>query len=249
MALVAAVVALRRQRSGSYESREVVLERRVKELESTVTALMNRTVRDQKRIEELENALATAQRKIEHLEMQLGSRQAAGQAAPAGQAAALLVALGADALLGMDLAVLREVQRETGLRLTRLWPVTKANLKRALDRVRVNQQAVYLHFGVHAGPDGLEFADGVVDGVWLSEQLRGVLVVLIAGCEADRVGDLLGVVPAVVSMAEQISHEDAAVFTRVFWGNIGRGLDAQAAFDDAVDRCPPGVAEFAVFHG
>ena len=88
----------------------------------------------------------------------------------------------------------------------------------------------------------------MVDGNWLSERLAGVDVLLLAGCEADGVGDWLGVVPHVVTLAEEISGEDAGTLTLHFWTGIGRGLEPGVALAMALERCSPVVGEFVVRH-
>ncbi len=157
----------------------------------------------------------------------------------------LLVAVGPDAALQVDLAALREVATATGLHYTRLLPVTLGNLKAALARRREDGCPIpYVHLAVHAGPNGLQFLDGTASGVELSEVLAGVKVLLIAGCSADQVGDLLGVVPTVVTLREAITHEDARALTRVFWQAVGEGLTGEQAYGRVLERCPA-VAEFA----
>ena len=105
-----------------------------------------------------------------------------------------------------------------------------------------------VHMAVHASPEGVHFADGVVDGDWLSERLLGVRVLLLAGCEGDTVGDWLGVVPYVITLAEEITHENAATLTQHFWGAIGHGMEPDEALEDALVHCPPVVSEYVVRH-
>ena len=71
---------------------------------------------------------------------------------------------------------------------------------------------------------------------------------LLAGCQGDRVGDWLGVVPYVVTLAEDITHADAALLTQHFWMGIGRGLSADAALDAALAHCAPVVSEYVIRH-
>ena len=78
------------------------------------------------------------------------------------------------------------------------------------------------------GPNGLEFSDGMASGQWLSEHLRGVEIMLINGCESDVPADWAGVVPAVISMREEIDHADAAIFCEVFWHGSWRGLECRS---------------------
>ena len=105
-----------------------------------------------------------------------------------------------------------------------------------------------LHLALHASPDGVEFADGVADGNWLSERLFGVRIMLLASCRGDSIGDWLGVVPHVITLSEEISHEDAAVLTQHFWHNIGLSMDPGPALDEALTHCPPAVSEYVVRH-
>jgi hypothetical protein len=160
----------------------------------------------------------------------------------------LLVGVGDDPALLLDVTILRTVKSKTGLDYNRIQPVTKDGLERMLARRRLAGDPVrYVHLGVHAGPQGLQFADGLATGAWLSEHFAGVLVLLIAGCQADGVGDLLGVVPAVITLREDLRHEDAADLTLAFWTAIGEGLTATAAFLRMRERCPA-VADFAELH-
>ena len=105
-----------------------------------------------------------------------------------------------------------------------------------------------LHLALHASAAGVEFADGLADGNWLSERLFGVRIMLLAACQGDSVGDWLGVVPHVITLSEEISHEDAAVLTQHFWHNIGLNMEPGAALDEALGHCPPAVGEYVVRH-
>ena len=99
-----------------------------------------------------------------------------------------------------------------------------------------------------ASADDLDLAGGSVDGEWLSERLLGVQVLLLAGCEGDRVGDWLGVVPYVVTLDEAIGHDDAAVLCEHFWTGIGKGEGPGAALAAALSACAPVVGEYVVRH-
>ena len=91
-------------------------------------------------------------------------------------------------------------------------------------------------------------AGGGVDGDWRSERLLGVQVLLLAGCQSDRMGDWLGVVPCVVTLDEAIGHDDAAVLCEHFWTGIGQGVTPAKALDQALAACAPVVGEFVVRH-
>ncbi|MFM7582117.1 MAG: hypothetical protein ACKO9F_05240, partial [Caldilinea sp.] len=75
----------------------------------------------------------------------------------------------------------------------------------------------------HAGHKGVQLADGK----WLSERLLGVQVLLLAGCQGDRIGDWLGVVPFVITIDAAIGHDDAAVLCEHFWIGIRPGSGAE----------------------
>lgn len=226
-------------------SREEQLAMRVRDLEATVRTLQQDHVRDQERIQQMEAQLVDAQKRIVSLEAELQRYLPATRT----ERPLLLVGMGDDTRLGVDLAALRSATERSGMRLVRLSPVSRDNLGRMLERHRRDGRPIRnVHLAVHAGPDGLHFCDGIADGVWLSEQLADVHVLLIAGCEGDVVGDLLGVVPTVVTLRETISHRDAWQLASVFWELIGQGLTPQTAFERTLKRVPPGVAEFMELH-
>lgn len=161
----------------------------------------------------------------------------------------LLVVIGPDRHLHIDLTAFRKVQQRTGLRFSRLQDATAERLERYLERARVSGYPVrYLHFSVHAGPDGIQLSDRLVDGLWLSERLKDTQVVMIDGCTADAVGDLIGVVPFVVTLMEPIENNDATLFAESFWLFIGQGMEPLTAYYNALDRSPPVVGEFAQLH-
>ena len=161
----------------------------------------------------------------------------------------LLICTGDDSALAIDLAMMRRVQMKTGMPFHRIVSVTRDTFDAYLRRERsLGRQVKYLHLSVHANSNGVQFADGEVDGNWLSERLSGVEVLLLAGCEGDTVGDWLGVVPYVVTLSEAITHEDAATLTQHFWTGIGNGLKPSDALERALTLCPPVVGEYVTKH-
>lgn len=195
----------------------------------------------EQRVTWLLDELAKARTEIARLSSQVGGHTISARW--------LLVGIAADPALAVDLTVFRDVCRGGALQWKRLMPLTLVSLKRHLDRKRrAGNGYRYLHLACHGGPEGLRFDDGLATGEALSEHLAGVEVLVLAACSADAVGDLLGVVPFVVSMAEEITHEDARVFGEVFWEAVAMGLHPERAFAQALERCPPVVAEFAELH-
>ncbi len=161
----------------------------------------------------------------------------------------LLVVVGPDPNLHIDLAVFRKVRTHTQLHFTRLMKVTTTHFERYLERARMAQLPVrYLHLAVHANANFVEFTDRAVDGLWLSERLQDVEVLLLAGCQGDMIGDLLGVVPYVVTVMEEISHHHAMLLAESFWTEIALDIEPVQAFYNALDRCPSVVSEFAQLH-
>ena len=239
IALVAMRIALYRQKQlPTMETREKALAKQVDELQSTVNLLLQQLNEKQQQINTLQAENADMRHRLEALETTIARQSPTSSLT-------LLAVIGDDPLLQIDLTALRTVQQRTGLRFIRLMPSTRSGLERILERYRKQGQPMaFIHFAVHSGPDGLQFSDGLADGVWLSQNLAGVQVVAIAGCKSDIVADLLGVVPAVVAMREEIDHNDARIFTEVFWMAIGNGRTADQAFDVALKRIPPNVAEF-----
>ncbi len=180
-----------------------------------------------------------------------GEAQAGEVQAGAGswQPPPLLVCVGPDPALAYDLGMLRAVRQQTGLQFERLINCTMEDLVRTLRRKRAHQHAVrWLHLACHADADGVHFADGTADGEWLSAQLQGIEVLLLAACKGDRVGDWLAVVPYVVTLREEISHGDAGTLAHYFWRALAEGKPPDAALDGALERCAPVVAEFVVRH-
>jgi hypothetical protein len=84
--------------------------------------------------------------------------------------------------------------------------------------------------------------------MWLSQHLAGVEIALLAGCSGDQVADLLGVVPAVISMREEVQNTDASKFTALFWTAVGQGMNAHEAFERAIRLAPTAVGEFVELH-
>lgn len=228
---------------GDVEKRVADLEAMVARQDATIKTLQSLLYEKQGEI----NQLMTRLWQLEHPEHVPATATAAAHEKAPRQP--ILACIGDGGQFEVDLAALRAVRTKTGLRFSRLYPVTLDGLERKLNRDRVNGTPVrYLHFAVHSGPGGLVFEDGIATGLWLSQRLSGVEVAVIAGCKSDVVGDLLGVVRAVVTLREEIRNSDAAVFTEVFWTGIGNGLTVDAAFEEALERCPPEVAEFVELH-
>ena len=161
--------------------------------------------------------------------------------------AQILVVLGPDPKLRIDLASFRAVRESTGLEFIRLHSATFQDLATFLDRTRLQGQVPYVHFAMHMGAEGFHFEGGVVSVEQVSEVLQDVPLVVLAGCESASLGDRLGVVPYVVSLLEPVGHDLAASFTQVFWTLIGRGMGIEDAFKESLTLLPR-IREFAYLH-
>ena len=219
-------------------AREQELLQRVASLERDIAGLQRMLVEKQNEIDRLNERIRQLERSSAPIDTD-----------PLKMRRVLLVGVGDDGMLQEDLAQLRRVQTQTDIRISRLLPVSKASLVRTLDRHRAAGTPVrLLHLATHSGPQGLAFSDGVATGQWLSEHLSGVEIALLAGCSGDQVADLLGVVPAVVSMREDVDNRQASIFAGAFWLAVGLGLDANEAFERALQRAPATVGEFVELH-
>jgi cell division protein FtsB len=150
--------------------------------------------------------------------------------------------------LGLDLASIRAVNTETGLEVKVIQDPSPEGLKTALDRARMQRSHIYLHMAINAGKEGYKLDDELVDASWLSSILNGVIVLVVAGTDSDYVGDFLGVVPYVVSMSGGVNHREAAIFSRLFWTEIGKGIGPTRAIKRALERSPTAIRESITTH-
>lgn len=161
----------------------------------------------------------------------------------------LLVVVSSDDDLELDLTSLRAVQTETGMPFRRVTDATFDKLVQRMNRARINGRPYdKMHLSVHSGPGGIYIGKDLVTGVELSEVMKGIKVLLIAGCESGGIGDVLGVVPYVVTISEEISHTDAALFSRAFWTQIGKKRKPDDALRLALQLSPSGMDEYVEGH-
>lgn len=217
---------------------------RMQELEAVIRVLQSDHVRDLARIEHLEKELAGAEKRIQFLEGQL-SRYEPNKTS--GGERLLLAVVGSDPMLKTHLSALREVERDGGIVVTRCFPAQFRRFEATLSRYRAGGEPLRLvHFSAHvtAEDGGAILFEEPISGEQLSGVLNGVEVVMVAGCDSDILGDLLGVVPSVVTFRETVRLEHATLAIKLFWGAIGRGLNARDAYRETRRRLPAEVAEF-----
>lgn len=220
--------------------------KRIIQLEATIEVLQEGHVRDQQRITELERELAKTKGELERVKMQLASRS------PTEGERVLLAVIGGDPDLRVDLAALRKVENDCDITVTRCLPNRFDRFQAILNRYRKEGRPIrYVHFSVHsrATPAAAAFDDGPVGGEQLSGVMNDVKICFLDGCESDMLGDVLGIVPAVMTWREKVTMEHGALATELFWGAIGKGLAPRAAYQQTRARLPAEVAEYLEFHG
>lgn len=153
-----------------------------------------------------------------------------------------------DPNFALDIASLRAVRSETGMEIMQVKEPSPENLKKILDRLRARGGPVYLHLAIRTDKEGYQIGETVVDATWLSSILDGVIVLLVAGSDSDSIGDFLGVVPYVITLAGDVQHRDVALFSRLFWTEIGRGIGPSLAMKRASDRSPSIIRESLQSH-
>lgn len=249
LGMVTTALAVLRQRRDD-ERRAIsgqIYQTREQQLEAQIAMLTSQVDKLKRDIDGLTRLLTEKQVEIDRLYERIRQLERANTA-PAARTRrpTLLVATANDAMLEEDVAALRGVR---AFHLQVLRNATSRDLERTLERARAEGHPVqYLHLATHAGPQGMALADRAVNGIWLSEHVRGVEILVLLGCRSDYAGDLLSVVPAVVSMRDEISNSDARIFARAFWAAIGEGLAVEDALDRALERSPSAVGEMVELH-
>lgn len=158
----------------------------------------------------------------------------------------LLAVVGTDEATRDDLIALRQSGVDTLLS----YPPTLDAFKKRLDNLRATDRLPSgVHFGLHADESGIKFEDKVATIEWLSENLSGVSVILIAGCSSSDIGfSLSSGNQRVVTVKNEIASTDATLLTRVFWEQMARSKNAFIAFAETRRRLPPVISEMIELH-
>lgn len=228
------------------------LARQVELLQREVEDLRNQTSQQKATIDTLQSLLVNRQAEIDRLNARVWQLEhppgGATMATPARHPEDLLVVLGNDPALAIDAAALRSNEIAARFRLIVRRQTTKRWLADTLQRYRTRGAPLrFIHFAVHGSEAGIDLAGELVDGVWLSENLAGTEVALIAGCSTATAAHLARVVRTVVSMTSEVGMRDAMEFAAVFWGQVASGATAGDAFYEAVKRAPA-AGELAELH-
>lgn len=238
-------ISIRIISSGKYESKESLLEKEVARLRNAFELLSEDRMKDKAEIESLKKQLSVANNRIRELETMATNYQNA--VASQKKSDILLVVIGNDADLKIDLATLRAVKRITGMNFTRLLNAKFSDFHRVVSEARLsNKPYKYILFSVHSGEDGI-MLDRLIGAEELSAEIQDAEILMIAGCKSSEVGQWLGVVPYVITLREAVPMDDASRFVEAFWTGIGNGIDPEKAFYEAVNKVPQ-VGEYAELH-
>jgi hypothetical protein len=137
--------------------------------------------------------------------------------------------------------------RRTGIAFQRRSKCTLASFDEVLQTGREdNQTALWLQISAHMNDTRIKFFDQDASIEWLSQRIRRISVLFLAGCENEDVGkQLVGTMLAmnVITVLEPIDTKDAGNFTFAFWRAMSDGYTVNEAFEQALAICPV-VSEF-----
>jgi hypothetical protein len=208
----------------------------IESLKADVAALQRMLLDKERRNTELQERVRDLEKAIDHT-----PKRPRPEAKPN-----LVVVVGQDTMLKVDIARLRGIE---SLRLSTIVEAKMSEVQELINERRsMGRPVKYLHISTHSGPQGVAFADGLADAEWLSNNLKDVEVLVLAGCSGYRVASLLSIVPFVVSMRDTIQNTDASTFSYHFWYAIGEGQPAEDAFYYALKKSNAIVSEMAEFH-
>jgi hypothetical protein len=218
---------------------------RVQDIEGMVRILQRDHIRDQERIEHLEQKLIEATARIQLLEQELLQYRAVDPGNTKRPPKPLLL-VQCNRLFGEDDAL---AVRRTGIVFHRLKNCTGADFDRHLQAMRQDGTTPWwVQISAHMGPTGIEFTDGIKSVTWLSQRIRGLRILVLAGCENEEVAAQLSsnqLAKHVVAIYETIETQNAQDFTYAFWREIADGSEPPDAFAAALNECPQ-VSEFVL---
>jgi len=214
---------------------------RLRRLEATVETLQEGHIRDQKRISQLERELSLARLEIDRLERLLQEYRGIDLNITLPPAKPLLLVMCHPKFGEDDVQAIRRTQ----IPFQRLKDATAKDFDRFLQEARQDGTTPWwVQISAHMGEAGIQFADGVQPVGWLSQRIRDIKVLMLAGCDNERVAaGLVGLAQHVLVIYEEVETVYAADFTYAFWSRIGRGFDPVDAYAQALTECPQ-ISEF-----
>ena len=194
--------------------------------------------RDSARIQELERRVDFL---VELLERNGQPASLPAPAQPERLAKPLALICGPDATM-CDLD--RQALRRARVPFQRLRAATRPSIDNDFRRQRQDGKMYpWVHVATHAGPSGIQLADGIAPPAWWNEMLTGVEVVLLAACSTADVADALAGLVTVVYVLEDIDSRDASDFCYAFWRQMREHRDPLRAYRQAIAEVPQ-VAEY-----
>ena len=221
---------------------------RMQDVEGMVRILQKDHIRDQERIAHLEQKLAEATTRIQLLEQELSQYRMTDSAISdnAKKPPKPLLLVQCNKLFGEDDAL---AVRRTGIVFHRLKNCTGTDFDRHLQAMRQDGTTPWwVQISAHMSAEGILFSDGVKSTTWLSQRIRGIRILVLAGCENEEVAaQLIGkqLAQYVVAIYETIESQNAQDFSYAFWREIGDGSEPSDAIAAALNECPQ-VSEFVL---
>lgn len=162
----------------------------------------------------------------------------------------IIVVVGSEPALEVDLSVFDAVRQATGVGYTRLVDPTLQEFTDHMQLITAQDDgstAIDCHIAARMNPTGIQFRDQIVTPAQLSPHLSGVQNLFLAGCESATIGTTLAVVPFILTLLEDIKHSPAQMLAKLFWMAIGAGYTTPEAYQTAIKRMPA-VAPFTFLH-
>jgi len=237
-----------RMTKAELEQRLVDFEQRLTERDSTIKVILQERGRDAREIEQLKRELAEAKERIRFLEGRLAQYETEEPGMSTQTDVPLLALFGVDErITGPHLAAIRQA----GIPFRRVLKATKRLVEEELLRRREDGTLYrWLHISTHAGPQGMELADGIAEPEWWNEWMAGLEGVFLTGCTDVKVADwLIGCVGWVVSTYEDVNSDLACRFVRAFWSAMNetrKNMSPREAYRAAC-KAVPQFAEYTDF--
>jgi hypothetical protein len=137
--------------------------------------------------------------------------------------------------------------RRTGIPFQRRACCTASDFDQALQTGREDGQVpLYVQISAHMNAQEIQFFDGPKPIEWLSQRIRGIQVLFLAGCDNEEIGAALvgqNLAQHVITMFEPVDSRDAGNFTFAFWRATSEGSTVTDAFEQALNICPQ-IQEF-----
>lgn len=142
----------------------------------------------------------------------------------------------------------RNALRRAGIRFHRLVDGSFSSLREELQRKRSEgRQYKVIHISSHANETGIQFSDGKYSGRDISDILDGVELLFLASCSNVNLSDnILGIVPNIVVVYEEVDTNDMESFVYEFYNELKVDFNILRSFNAAVAKVPS-VSEFVDF--